>query len=60
MRWFIERGIRQYAEVGPGRVLQGLLKRTDPALECASVGTADDVRAWAQHVSSSGKGGETT
>jgi [acyl-carrier-protein] S-malonyltransferase len=47
MRWFIGRGVSHCFEIGPGRVLQGLLKRTDPSCTCLSVGTADDVRTYA-------------
>ena len=44
MRGCIERGAKRFFEVGPGRVLQGLLKRTDPAATCVSVGTAEEVQ----------------
>ncbi len=48
MRWMLARGITSYAEVGPGQVLQGLLRRIDASCACRSVGGADDVRSWAQ------------
>jgi [acyl-carrier-protein] S-malonyltransferase len=45
MRWLIGQGIAEYYEVGPGRILQGLLKRTDPSMTCVSLAGAGDVRA---------------
>ncbi|MCC7084790.1 MAG: ACP S-malonyltransferase [Pirellulales bacterium] len=37
MRWLIGRGVNQCFEVGPGRVLRGLMKRIDRKLECRGV-----------------------
>ncbi len=37
------RGIKRYIEVGPGKVLAGLLRRIDPALECLNVEASSDV-----------------
>jgi len=48
MRWLIGQGITEYYEVGPGRVLQGLLKRTDPSMACVSVAGGGDIRALAE------------
>jgi [acyl-carrier-protein] S-malonyltransferase len=48
MRWLIGQGITQYYESGPGRVLEGLLKRTVPAMACVRVACADDVRGVAE------------
>ena len=39
-RWMIEAGVTQFYEVGPGKVLRGLLKRIDRKLECQSIGEA--------------------
>jgi [acyl-carrier-protein] S-malonyltransferase len=38
-RWLLARGVKKMYEVGPGRVLRGLLKRIDRKLEC--MGTLD-------------------
>jgi len=43
MLWCRDYGGRRFVEVGPGRVLQGLLKRIDAELGRVSVGTAQDV-----------------
>jgi [acyl-carrier-protein] S-malonyltransferase len=40
MRYLIAEGVTAFSEVGPGKVLKGLLKRIDRKLECASVGEA--------------------
>lgn len=40
MRHLISAGVTQFYEVGPGKVLKGLLKRIDRKLECHSVGDA--------------------
>jgi [acyl-carrier-protein] S-malonyltransferase len=38
-------GVTRLVEVGPGSVLAGLIKRIDPAVEVASVGTPDGLRS---------------
>ncbi len=38
-------GIKRYIEVGPGKVLAGLLRRIDPQLECLNVETTADITA---------------
>jgi [acyl-carrier-protein] S-malonyltransferase len=37
MRYLIQRGFDQFYEVGPGRVLRGLLRRIDRSVSCQSV-----------------------
>ncbi len=37
MRWLIERGFDTFYEVGPGRVLRGLLRRIDRSVSCHNV-----------------------
>ncbi len=37
MRWLLANGCDRFYEVGPGRVLRGLLKRIDRKVECAGV-----------------------
>ena len=37
MRQLIADGIEQFYEIGPGRVLRGLLRRTDRSISCKSV-----------------------
>ncbi len=47
MTWLAENGGRTFLEVGPGRVLQGLLRRTVRDVECSGVATAADVHSYA-------------
>jgi [acyl-carrier-protein] S-malonyltransferase len=37
LRWLIAQGVNQVYEVGPGRVLRGLMKRVDRKVECLEV-----------------------
>ncbi len=45
IRFLSGAGIKRYIEVGPGKVLAGLLRRIDPQLECFNVETAADTTA---------------
>jgi [acyl-carrier-protein] S-malonyltransferase len=49
VQWCLENGIRSFVEIGPGRVLAGLLRRIDREAECTNVGTAEQVEDWAQN-----------
>lgn len=40
VRWLLGQGVSRFYEVGPGKVLKGLLKRIDRKMECESVGEA--------------------
>jgi len=44
-RWMLLQGITRFAELGPGTVLQGLLKKIEPAASCGSAETPDELRA---------------
>ena len=39
----VRAGIRRFVEIGPGKVLQGLVKRTDPSVEALGIDTAADL-----------------
>jgi len=39
MQRFLDDGVREFREVGPGRVLAGMLKRIDRTATCTSIGT---------------------
>lgn len=45
IRFLVGEGIKKFIEVGPGKVLAGLLRRIDSTLECFNVETAADVLA---------------
>ena len=50
MEWFLEHDVNQFYEIGPGRVLRGLLRRIDRDADCTSVRDADGVRQMAEDV----------
>ncbi len=45
MRFMIKRGIKTFIEFGPGKVLKGLLKKIDPALQTYSLSALEDFHA---------------
>ena len=47
-RWMLLHGITRYYEVGPGRVLQGLMKKIEPAADTVSVEQPADIAAAVQ------------
>ncbi|MGH7194149.1 MAG: ACP S-malonyltransferase, partial [Candidatus Saccharimonadales bacterium] len=38
MRWLLGQGFDQFYEIGPGRVLRGLLRRIDRKISCENIG----------------------
>jgi [acyl-carrier-protein] S-malonyltransferase len=48
MQQCLEDGVERFIEIGPGKVLSGLLRRIDRNAGCERVGTAEDVKAWAE------------
>jgi [acyl-carrier-protein] S-malonyltransferase len=40
IRWILEQGITEFTEIGPGKVLTGLLKRIDRKAKCENVNDA--------------------
>jgi [acyl-carrier-protein] S-malonyltransferase len=47
MAWLAANGVTRLVEIGAGKVLTGLVKRTAPEATAYSVGTPDDVKALA-------------
>ena len=41
----IEKGVNQFIEIGPGKVLSGLVKRMDKSVEVSSINTEDDIKS---------------
>jgi [acyl-carrier-protein] S-malonyltransferase len=47
MEYLIGNGVTSVIEIGPGKVLTGLMKRLDRGMETQNIGGADDIRALA-------------
>lgn len=45
MRFLLAQGVRKFVEVGPGRVLSGLLGRIDPTAERRNIDSPDSMKA---------------
>ena len=41
----IQKGVNQFIEIGPGKVLSGLVKRIDKSVEVSSINTEDDIKS---------------
>jgi [acyl-carrier-protein] S-malonyltransferase len=48
VEWFRRAGVTEYIELGPGRVLAGLIKRTDPSAKLLSVQDCDTLEKAVQ------------
>jgi [acyl-carrier-protein] S-malonyltransferase len=46
VQWMIAQGVDTFVEVGPGKVLTGLVKRIDRGVRRVNVGSVHDVRAF--------------
>ncbi len=42
--YMIENGIKKFIEIGPGKVLSGLIKRIDRSVELMSINDIDDLK----------------
>ena len=45
IQWMVERGVRDFVEVGPKEVLAGLVRRTDGTVQARSIGSLAAVQA---------------
>jgi len=43
IKFLVEKNIRTFLEIGPGKILRGLLRRIDPGLTVHNVGTTEDI-----------------
>lgn len=44
MQWCAENGAKEFLELGPGRVLRGLLRRIDRDLDCTTINDVESLR----------------
>ena len=47
--WLIEQGVDHFIEVGPGKVLSGLIKKINKDVTLTSIQTLEDVKGWNNH-----------
>ncbi|MEI8010872.1 MAG: ACP S-malonyltransferase [Candidatus Omnitrophota bacterium] len=47
IRYIASAGVTDFIEIGPGRVLKGLIRKIDPALNVANIQTWDDIELFA-------------
>jgi len=44
IRLLVKEGVKNFLEIGPGKVLKGILRRIDPGLAVYNIGTVDDMK----------------
>ena len=49
MRELVKRGIKTVIEIGPGKVLTGLMRRITKDVKTINLGNAEDLKALSQH-----------
>lgn len=44
--WLIDQGVNHFIEIGPGKVLSGLIKKINRDVKITSIQTLEDVKGW--------------
>ena len=42
--FMIKKGVNQFVEIGPGKVLSGLIKRIDKSVKVSAINTEEDIK----------------
>jgi len=45
-KWLIDQGVDHFIEIGPGKVLSGLIKKLSKDVKLTSIQTLEDVKGW--------------
>lgn len=48
--WLIDQGVDHFIEIGPGKVLSGLIKKINRDVKLTSIQTLEDVKGWNENV----------
>jgi [acyl-carrier-protein] S-malonyltransferase len=54
VRLLIDKGVQTFVEVGPGKVLWGLMRQIDRSKTCLSVGDEASLQKTLEHFASAG------
>jgi [acyl-carrier-protein] S-malonyltransferase len=49
IRWLISQGVQTFVELGPGKVLLGLMRQIDRSKKCLSVGDESSLQKTLEH-----------
>ena len=46
INYMIKKGVTSFLEMGPGKVLSGLVKKIDPNVEISNINSIEDIKTW--------------